>query len=246
MLRRLLRAAGLAAYALLVLAVFAFTAYFAFNHWVRRGVTTVPDLTALGEEEAAALLADQGLAFRRAESGRWSETIPAGQLIETRPAAGSLVKRGAAIEGVVSQGARRVAVPELAGKALPAARLMLGSEGLEAGATLAVFAAAGTPGTVVGQNPPAGSQAPAGARVDLLVAQEFSGATYVMPDLVYRRYEPVRRALEARGFRFGNVTFEPYEGIAEGTILRQSPLPGHPLRRSEAIALGVSAPGATP
>lgn len=246
MLRRLLRAAGLAAYALLVLAVFAFSAYFAFNQWVRRGVTTVPDLTALGEEEAAALLADQGLALRRAESGRWSETIPAGRLIETRPAAGSLVKRGAAIEGVVSQGARRVAVPELAGKALPAARLMLGSEGLEAGATLAVFAAAGTPGTVVGQNPPAGSQAPAGARVDLLVAQEFSGATYVMPDLVYRRYEPVRRALEARGFRFGNVTFEPYEGIAEGTILRQSPLPGHPLRRSEAIALGVSAPGATP
>ena len=78
------------------------------------------------------------------------------------------------------------------------------------------------------------------ADLDLLVAQESSGTTWVMPDLVYRRYEAVRPALERRGLRFGNITFEPYEGIAEGTILRQSPLPGHPLRRTEAIALSVS------
>ena len=66
-----------------------------------------------------------------------------------------------------------------------------------------------------------------------------------MPDLVYRRYEAVRQSLQAGGFRFGSVTFEPYEGVAEGTILRQQPLPGHPLRRSDAISLVVASTTAT-
>jgi beta-lactam-binding protein with PASTA domain len=88
---------------------------------------------------------------------------------------------------------------------------------------------------------------PAGTSVDLMVALDTAGAAYVMPDLVYRRYEPIRSAFETRGFRFGNVAFEPYEGVAEGTILRQQPLPGHPLRRTDAISLVVaSASGVAP
>ena len=246
-LRWLLRAAGFSAYALLVLVVFGLSGYVAFNQWVRRGVTTVPELAGLAEEDAVRLLADLGLAFRRAETGRWSEGVPAGKVVETRPRAGSFVKRGAAIEGVVSLGTRRVTVPELAGKATPAAQLVLRGEGLEAGASYAVLSALGSPGTVVAQDPPAGLPVPAGTRVDLLVALDSAGATYVMPDLVYRRYDPVRRAFETGGFHFGNVSFEPYEGVAEGTVLRQQPLPGHPLRRSDSIVLVVaSAPEVAP
>lgn len=241
MLRRLLRWAAFAAYALLVLLVFTVSAYFAFSQWVRRGVTTVPELAGMSEEEATRLLADVGLAERRAETDRWSESVPPGRVVETRPRAGSFVKRGAEIEVVLSLGARRIAVPELNGKAIAAATLVLRSEGLEPGATLAVFATQGEPGTVVGQDPPAGAAAPPGSAVDLLVALDRAGATYVMPDLVYRHYEAVRSSFERSGFRLAPVTREPYEGVSEGTILRQQPLPGHPLRRSDTIALVVAA-----
>ena len=83
--------------------------------------------------------------------------MPTGRVIESRPRSGSFVKRGAPIEGIVSLGAQRIAVPDLAGKAVPAAQLMLRSEGLEPGTTLGVLAAAGAPGTVVGQDPPSGA-----------------------------------------------------------------------------------------
>ncbi len=62
-----------------------------------------------------------------------------------------------------------------------------------------------------------------------------------MPDLVYREYEPVRRFFDRRGFRLGGVKFEAYEGISPGVILRQYPLPGHPLRRQDVISLVVTA-----
>ena len=51
----------------------------------------------------------------------------------------------------------------------------------------------------------------------------------------------VRGFFELRGFRLGGVKFEPYEGVAAGTVLRQFPLAGHPLTRRDAISLVVVA-----
>jgi len=223
-------------------AVFVVSAYVSFNLYVRRGATSVPELAGLSVDEAARLLVDQGLKFRPAEpAGRWSAEVEEGRVLESRPRAGSSVKQGSAVEVVVSLGSRLARVPELAGKAISAAELTARAEGLELGQTLSVFAAASVPGVVIGQTPEAGGTAPAGTKVDLLVALESPGSAYVMPDLVYRRYEPDRRSFERRGFRLGAVKFEPYEGIADGTILRQTPLPGHPIHRLDLISLVVAA-----
>jgi serine/threonine-protein kinase len=238
--RRLLAIAGQLFRALLLLVFFVLTAYLSFNLWVRRGATAVPALTGLGEEQARSLLVAHGLAFRRADFERFSDQVAAGDVLETRPAAGSYVKRGAEIEVVLSRGEHRVVVPDLGGKSRAAARLTLEGEGLAEGATLEIGSPRGPAGTVVGQDPAPGREVPAGSPVALLVARDGSAPAWVMPDLVSRRYEPVRAALEAQGFRFGNVAIEPYEGAVAGTILRQTPPPGHPLRREDAISVVVS------
>ena len=67
-----------------------------------------------------------------------------------------------------------------------------------------------------------------------------------MPDLVYRDYERVRLYFEQLGFKFGSVKFERYEGVAAGVILRQFPLPGHPLTREDPVSLVVATAGAAP
>jgi eukaryotic-like serine/threonine-protein kinase len=225
--------------------VFVVSAYLSFNLFVRRGATSVPELAGLAADEAERLLADQGLRYRAADpAGRWSDKVAEGRVLDSRPKAGSSVKRGSAVEIVVSLGARLARVPDLAGKAVSAAELTARAEGLELGEMLSVFAA-GEAGVIVGQSPGAGASAPAGSKVDLLVALEAPESAFVMPDLVYRRFEPIKASLEKGGFRFGSVKFEPYEGIADGTILRQSPLPGHPLHRRDVISLVVaqSTPG---
>jgi serine/threonine-protein kinase len=241
---RLLRIARAFVGAVGLAVVFFVSAYVSFNSYVRRGATSVPELAGLTLEEAERLLADQGLKYRAAEPpGRWSGDVEEGKVLESRPRAGSSVKQGSAVEVVVSLGSRMSRVPDLAGKALSAADLTARAEGLELGESLAVFSSTAAPGIVVGQAPAAGVSAPAGSKVDLLVALGAPGSAYVMPDLVYRRYEPVRRAFERDGFRFGAIKFEPYEGIADGTILRQTPLPGHPLHRLDVISLVVAGSG---
>jgi beta-lactam-binding protein with PASTA domain len=240
-LERLLALLGRLARGLVLFLLFVASAYLSFNVWVRRGATAVPDLSGLDEAEARELLTDNGLVLRLAEAGRWSAELEAGRVIQTRPGAGSYVKRGAEIEAVLSLGARRISLPDLSGKALSAARLTLENEGLAVGTVLSIFTERGSAGVVVGQEPSPGTELAPGATIALLVALDPSPEAWVMPDLVAKSYEPSRSALEAQGFRFGSVTFEPYEGVSSGVVLRQAPLPGHPVRRADAISLVVAA-----
>jgi serine/threonine-protein kinase len=247
MLRRLLGGLGFVAYLLLVLAVFLAAGYSAFSLFVRSGVMTVPDVVGLNRAEAADLLADLGLALRRADGGgRYDDRIPAGHIVRQSPDARTVVKRGSSVDVVLSLGPRRVKVPSLAGAALPAAQVTLSAIGLEVGSIEGAFDPRRPPGAVMEQDPDAGEEVPPASAVNLLLAMSTTERRFLMPDLVYRHYDPVRQFFEARGFRFGSVKFERYEGVAAGVILRQFPLPGHPLTASDPISLVVATADGAP
>lgn len=225
----------------ILVAIAGFSAYSSFNLFVRSGATSVPDLVGLSEAEAMSLLANQGLTFRRDEAADdYDDTVPAGQVAAHTPGPRTLVKRGSAVAVAFSLGPQVIQVPDLAGQNAQAAQVTLAAAGLSVGRLLSVGSQSSELGTVVDQHPQAGSGSPPNAPVDLLVSRFSRGETYIMPDLVYRRYEEMRRFFNQRNFRLGSVKFEVYEGIPEGVILRQFPLAGHPLRRQDPISLVVS------
>ena len=240
-MRWLLRALLRLAYLAVVGVLFVASAYVGFSGFVRRGVTPVPSVVGLGLDEASLRLSDQGLRPRH-ESGtdRFTDDVAAGKVVEQRPGAGSIAKRGGAVTLVLSRGRRVVPVPELVGSARPAAQVTVTAAGLTAGA-LAQVVAERPVGTVVAQDPAAGTNVGPGTAVRLYFAGEQARETYVMPDLIDREYRLVRQLLDSYGFRVGSVKFEPYEGVSESLVLRQFPLPGHPLRRGEVISLVVAA-----
>ncbi|HVT18899.1 MAG TPA: PASTA domain-containing protein [Thermoanaerobaculia bacterium] len=241
MLRKLLHALGFVAYLLLVVVVFILAGYFAFSSFVRSGVIAVPQVTGLSRTDAANLLADRGLALRQvSHPGRYDDKIPIGHVVRQSPDARTFVKRGSGVELVLSLGPRRVEVPNLAGKALPAAQVTLSALGLGVGSILGAFEARRPAGSVLEQDPDPGFSVAPATTVDLLLAMTATGERYLMPDLVYRHYDVVRPFFERRGFRFGSVKFERYEGVAAGVILRQFPLPGHPLTRGDPVSLVVA------
>jgi len=239
--RWLLRALLRLAYVVVVGALFVASAYLSFSLFIRRGVTPVPNLVGLELDAAAERLADQGLRLRHQRgTDRFAATVPAGRVLEQRPGPGAIAKRGGVVDLVLSRGRRVLPVPDLLGSALPAAQVTLSAAGLGVGPVAQIFADAPV-GSVVLQKPPAGTEVGPGTAVRLFLAAEGRRETYVMPDLVDRDYRAVRSFLELHGFRVGSVKFEPYEGVSESLVLRQFPLPGHPLRRGEVISLVVAA-----
>jgi serine/threonine-protein kinase len=248
MLPRFFRGLGYLAYVLLVLVIFGLAAYTSFSLFVRSGVTTVPSVVGLNSGDAANILADQGLTMRGAEgSGRYDDKVPAGRVARQNPDPRTLVKRGRPVTVVLSLGPRRVQVPDLTGKTLPGAQAAISGTGLGLGRILGALAPNHeAPGSVLEQDPDPGAAVAPATGVDLLLAMASPGERYVMPDLVYRDYEAVRPYFEQLGFKLGNVKFERYEGVAAGVILRQFPLPGHPVSRDEAISLVVATADGVP
>lgn len=241
MLRGVTRALGWLTYGVLLLAIFAFAGYFSFNLFVRSGVTQVPELAGVPETEVEGRLIDHGLILRRLwASDRFDEEVPAGHVLQQSPRSGSLVKRGAAVEVVISLGPERLQVPRVEGQALQEAQVTLTASGLSVGRVFHVVSRGSAPGTVVRQDPAGESQAGRGSAVDLFLSSASRHGTFVMPDLTYRNFERARHFFERRGFRLGSVKLEPYEGISPGIVLRQYPLPGHPLRRQDVISLVVT------
>ena len=241
MLARLFRALGFLAYGLLILLFFGLAAYTSFSLFVRSGVTTVPTVVGLSRAEAVNRLVDQGLAFKAQDEGRYDEKVPAGHIARQTPDARTLVKRGSAVNVVLSKGPQRVEVPVLAGKPLSEAQAALSGSGLALGQILGAFGKAESiPGAVLVQDPdPQATIAPS-TPVDLVLVMAVPRERSIMPDLVYRDYDLVRARFEREGFRFGNVKFERYEGVSAGVILRQFPLPGYPLTKEDAISLVVA------
>lgn len=243
MWRKLLRALGCLSYLTLMVALFAVVSYVAFSQFVRRGVTPTPELFGLGEDEAQALLADQGLGMEWAEdNNRFDERVPADHILMQRPRAGALVKRGGVVTVVMSKGPQLIEVPMVLGDGLQAAQVSLHAAGLKTGRTLSVFSPTGDSGTVIAQQPAGGQRVERDAAVDLFLSLENVAETFVMPDLVNKNYEDVRRFFEQRGFRLGRVSYETYAGVEPGTVLRHFPLPGHPLRYGDVISLDVVPP----
>ncbi len=240
MLARILRRAAWVLYAGFVAVVFVAASYLAFNLFVRSGVTPVPEVEGLPLGTAQARLRERALEMDREAGERYDDEVPAGHVLRQSPAAGSLVKRGGRVEVAVSLGPQVVVVPDLGGAALPAAQVTLAGAGLTIGRTIGIYSPDSQPGTVVGQWPKPGERAGSAALVDLFLSAGDPAAVFVMPDLVYRDYERVRRFFERRGFRLGSVKFESYEGIGAGVVLRQFPLAGHPLSRREVISLVVA------
>lgn len=239
---KLLRALGCLAYLGMLGVVFALVGYVAFSLFVRGGVTATPDLAGLSQDEATALLADQGLRPVWDDHPRFDEKVPKDHVVLQTPRAGVYVKRNTEVSLTVSKGPRRIEVPDLAGQAIQAAQVSLAAANLTIGQTFDVYSQQGQSGLVVSQSPAPGTRVEVDAAIDLFIATENTSQTYIMPDLVRRNYDEVRSFFERRGFRIGRVSYETYDGVASGTILRQFPLAGHPLHRDDVISLGVVAP----
>jgi VWFA-related protein len=130
-------------------------------------MVTVPNVVNQPQGAAEAALTAAGL-VRGTLSEQSSTTVVAGSVISQSPAAGASLATGSAVSLVISTGP--VAVPNVVNQTQAAATTTLTGAGLALGAVTQASSATVPSGSVISQNPAAGTSVAAGSAVALVVS----------------------------------------------------------------------------
>jgi beta-lactam-binding protein with PASTA domain len=140
---------------------------------------------------------------------------------------------------VLSLGSQNVTTPSLVGESLRVARIQLLQQGLQLGEVTTYSAPTAMSDTILQQSPLPGARA-ASPRVDLLVAQGASPASYIMPWVVGMPLPDADRLLTSSGFKLSKTTFIPSPQWPKGVITEQMPEPGVKITNDTPIEMVVA------
>ena len=165
----------------------------------------VPSLTGLEIEVALQIARDANLEVERVNY--LYDEAPAGQVLSQSPGAGALLS-GQAIVIQVSRGRQRatIAVPDLSGLSLDAARVRLRALGFTRVEALASTVSFERPGSVAGQYPTPGTAVSTSTPVIVLYALGTTAVVRV-PDVAGLPLWRAQVALRAAGLEVGNVRY---------------------------------------
>jgi beta-lactam-binding protein with PASTA domain len=191
----------------------------------------VPDVVGLTQANAQSAITSAGLTVGGVTMTN-SITVPIGTVISQTPAAGTNVAPGSRVDLVVSLG---VAVPNVVGSPQAAAQTALTAAGLTVGVVSTANSLTVPLGSVISQNPTAGTNVAAGSAVDLVVSL---GVT--VPDVVGSPQAAAEAAIVAAGLTVGTVTTAMSETVPTGNVISQTPAGGINVSPGSAVALVIS------
>jgi eukaryotic-like serine/threonine-protein kinase len=227
-------------FSVLLLVAFGGSTYFWFTFFVKGRSLPTPNLIGRSVADARRITSDLGVDLEVDENHRRnSDKVPVGHIVwqNRTPGATSFIKRGSSLRVELSAGPLVLRVPDLTGATPGTGMLRLGQQNLKlASLTYVETDAQG----ILAAEPPNGTVVAPQSGVSLLVGVPPGAKRFVMPDLIDRRLDIVRPALESRGLTVSQVKFETYPGIPDGTIIRQYPLRGAPVSSRDPISVVVS------
>ncbi|MEI2782107.1 MAG: PASTA domain-containing protein [Candidatus Competibacter sp.] len=198
---------------------------------------TVPNVVGLAQNAAAAALQKANLTVGSI-TRQTSTSVPAGSVISQNPAAGTSVAPGSAVDLVVSSGPPPVTVPSVVGQTQNGAAAVLQKSGLTVGTVTQQTSTSVPAGSVISQNPAAGTSVAPGSAVDLVVSL---GPPVTVPNVVGQTQSTATAVLQRFNLTVGSVTRQVTPGVAPGIVLSQNPAAGTSVAAGTAVDLVVSA-----
>ena len=206
----------------------------------RPETSAVPELAGMRQGEAL----NQIGPFKGAILEETSETVDAGVVVRTEPAAGTTLEHGKTITIFVSSGPALRALPELAGLTVADATAALTELGLVTIEADPVFNEDVLLGVIVSWSVPAAPTLTAGATVTkgttVQVVASAGPAPRIVPDLTNVPIADATAAVQALGLVYAQGVDEFSNTVPVGAIIRQDLPPGSEAARGATVTVIVS------
>ena len=205
--------------------------------WPRPEVE-VPNVVGRSLQEAEALLRAANLSYTIMD-GEWNSLVPANEVIRQLPEGGAVVRSGRVVQIVPSRGPELLRVPDIGGKTLLEAEIILIQEGFVRGQLTTRSSETIPAEHVIEQNPRPGFPAERGQEIDIVVSTGPVIVELTAPSLIGLSEREVVDKLNELGLSIGKITPE-YDLATYGTIIGQSPQAGERIRPGDAISIVTS------
>ena len=220
-----------------LLAGFFVGAFMSYGKFWSTAEVTVPDVTGKQMTLARQILEDKKLRVNVAET--YNADVPAGQVVSQNPTAGSKVKEQRLVTIYVSKGGEEIEMPDLTGLSKSDAEAQLKKMGLKLGSVYEKYSNEEA-GTVIKQDPKAGTKISRGQTVDITVSKGKQSHKVSVPDVTGVSLDTAKAALQSRGLRVGSVSKQESRQAA-GTVVSQSPASGE-VEEGSSISLVIAEP----
>ena len=194
---------------------------------------TVPQVAGMTVDDATAALSDDSLVVGTTTQA-YNASIPTGAVVTSNPAPGTKLKRGQAVNLVVSKGPAPVPVPKVVGKSQAQATSALTNAGLKVTSSQD-WSKTISAGNVISSDPAAGVVVPKGGTVTIVVSK--GPPPVLVPDVYKMAEADAKSALESAGF--GVKIIYPIGITPFGRVVAQSPAAGKSLPWGSTIEIQV-------
>jgi serine/threonine-protein kinase len=198
------------------------------------GQSTIPLVEGQTRSAAARRLREAGFRVRFDE--RASDTIPEGRVVATLPDAGAQIDKGSVVTVYVSTGPKKLKVPAVTGQSQESATAELVAVGFEVDVKEKESEDA-DPGTVISQDPDAGSELQKGEQVTITVAVQPKEVD--VPNVIGRSEGTATSALTAKGLTVVVQEESVTTAGRDGIVIAQDPAAGTRIKRGGRVTITV-------
>lgn len=227
----------------LVFALTAAASYVVVRHQIKGKEVVVPNLAGYSVLEALSLLQkDTPELALKLDAMEFNSMVNQGEIISTFPPPGSKVKASSTLRVKVSKGNTMVTCPNLVGIPLQDAELALRQAGLTEGTRIYQADRKVKRDHIISQDPEGGAEVSKQAPVNLVISQGPAAPVIQMPNLLAppQAVDGAKDLLRGLGLQMPQVLEMPSRGVADGTVILQSPGPGSPVKASDSITITVA------
>lgn len=226
----------IAAFIVLLLLLFAGSAWATSYYMSKIARNDVPDLSGKTLDEARTLAADNKLKVR-VDERVYDDKVAAGLIVVQTPSEGEKMPDGGIIYVNLSRGKERVSVPDLEGKSQNQAMRIISDLGLRVGDITRDYNGRVDEDYVISSEPAFGAGVAKGTSISLLVSK--GPKPLKVPLLVGETADEARSDLAALGLII-NVEEVNDDEVEVGKVISQDPAQGVPITKGDSVAVTVS------
>ncbi|MDA8262421.1 MAG: Stk1 family PASTA domain-containing Ser/Thr kinase, partial [Actinomycetota bacterium] len=199
----------------------------------------LPNVVGSSLSQAGRSLTSAGLTYK--VNYKQSSNVPQNTVMSQTPLAGTAVAKGSSVTLTVSSGPAPVTVPNVVDQTVGNAESQLVPLGFSVATT---YVNSSKPnGTVIKQDPTAGTKAAPGSTVTLTVSN--GPATVAVPNVVGQPLAQAANTLGTAGLQLGNVSYQSSDTVANGSVISTNPVSGTQVAPNTSVDVVVSSGSAS-